>query len=325
MRGATAPRLLLEMMCARILLPGVDDTAEGLGARIDRMERRLSVVGDAGSGSTASLGRPQRPGRPPASCRVPDRHPRDAGAEPPAEPCRARRAGRAGPRRAASGSPGRRPPATESRRTRPRPSPAPSAAAGSRPAHAGRRTPAVAGRARPGQEGPALRLDPAQPERPREGCRRQGHHDRPGQRRCPRQLHPIRCRRDPAPGPDRRARRRLAGRVDHRQRPARPAAPASYARSKRHADGAGRIGRPADDLPPSRRRRPRRPRSRLPRRQCARPASRATGAADDEAADTSHTEVAEDDDVIDDASLSGQELLARELGAQVIEEIEHES
>jgi DNA polymerase-3 subunit gamma/tau len=51
---------------------------------------------------------------------------------------------------------------------------------------------------------------------------------------------------------------------------------------------------------------------------------KAEGDADDEATDTTHTEVAEDDDVIDDASLSGQELLARELGAQVIEEIEHE-
>ncbi|MEP6666562.1 MAG: DNA polymerase III subunit gamma/tau, partial [Nocardioidaceae bacterium] len=47
MRGATAPRLLLEMMCARILLPGMDATAEGFGARLDRLERRLSVVGEA--------------------------------------------------------------------------------------------------------------------------------------------------------------------------------------------------------------------------------------------------------------------------------------
>jgi DNA polymerase-3 subunit gamma/tau len=45
MRGATAPRLLLEIMLARVLLPGVDDTAEGLGARIDRLERRMSVAG----------------------------------------------------------------------------------------------------------------------------------------------------------------------------------------------------------------------------------------------------------------------------------------
>jgi DNA polymerase III subunit gamma/tau len=43
MRGATAPRLLLEIMLARILLPGADETAEGLGARIDRLERRMSV------------------------------------------------------------------------------------------------------------------------------------------------------------------------------------------------------------------------------------------------------------------------------------------
>ena len=49
MRGATAPRLLLEMMCARILLPGVDGSAEGFGARLDRIERRLSVVGDVSS------------------------------------------------------------------------------------------------------------------------------------------------------------------------------------------------------------------------------------------------------------------------------------
>ncbi|MBA3310066.1 MAG: DNA polymerase III subunit gamma and tau [Nocardioidaceae bacterium] len=44
MRGATAPRLLLEMMCARILLPGADATPEGFGARLDRIERRLSVA-----------------------------------------------------------------------------------------------------------------------------------------------------------------------------------------------------------------------------------------------------------------------------------------
>ncbi len=47
MRGATAPRLLLELMCARILLPGIDSSAEGLGARVARLERRLSGVGDA--------------------------------------------------------------------------------------------------------------------------------------------------------------------------------------------------------------------------------------------------------------------------------------
>ncbi|HET7174255.1 MAG TPA: DNA polymerase III subunit gamma and tau [Nocardioidaceae bacterium] len=44
MRGATAPRLMLEIMLSRILLPALDSTAEGVGARIDRLERRLSVA-----------------------------------------------------------------------------------------------------------------------------------------------------------------------------------------------------------------------------------------------------------------------------------------
>lgn len=45
MRGATAPRLLLELICARILLPGADHTSEGLLARLDRLERRVAIAG----------------------------------------------------------------------------------------------------------------------------------------------------------------------------------------------------------------------------------------------------------------------------------------
>jgi DNA polymerase-3 subunit gamma/tau len=45
MRGATAPRLLLELICARVLLPGADHDTDGLAARLDRIERRLSVTG----------------------------------------------------------------------------------------------------------------------------------------------------------------------------------------------------------------------------------------------------------------------------------------
>ncbi|WP_460787268.1 DNA polymerase III subunit gamma and tau [Nocardioides maradonensis] len=45
MRGATAPRLLLELICARVLLPGADHTTEGVMARIDRLERRVSIGG----------------------------------------------------------------------------------------------------------------------------------------------------------------------------------------------------------------------------------------------------------------------------------------
>ncbi len=42
-RGATAPRLLLELMCARILVPGADHTSLGFTSRLDRLERRLSI------------------------------------------------------------------------------------------------------------------------------------------------------------------------------------------------------------------------------------------------------------------------------------------
>lgn len=45
MRGATAPRLLLELICARVLLPGADHSTEGVMARVDRLERRLDITG----------------------------------------------------------------------------------------------------------------------------------------------------------------------------------------------------------------------------------------------------------------------------------------
>jgi DNA polymerase-3 subunit gamma/tau len=45
MRGATAPRLLLELICARVLLPGADHSTEGVLARLDRLERRMTISG----------------------------------------------------------------------------------------------------------------------------------------------------------------------------------------------------------------------------------------------------------------------------------------
>jgi DNA polymerase-3 subunit gamma/tau len=44
MRGTTAPRLHLELMCARVLLPGADVDDRGLHARLDRLERRIGVT-----------------------------------------------------------------------------------------------------------------------------------------------------------------------------------------------------------------------------------------------------------------------------------------
>ncbi|MGL4174292.1 MAG: DNA polymerase III subunit gamma and tau [Actinomycetota bacterium] len=43
MTGATAPRLHLELLCARLLLPGADGPS-GHGARLDRIERRLAAA-----------------------------------------------------------------------------------------------------------------------------------------------------------------------------------------------------------------------------------------------------------------------------------------
>ncbi len=55
MTGATSPRLHLELLCARILLPAADETERGTLARVDRIERRLQYAGsDAGSDAAPS-------------------------------------------------------------------------------------------------------------------------------------------------------------------------------------------------------------------------------------------------------------------------------
>jgi DNA polymerase-3 subunit gamma/tau len=43
MRGATAPRLLLEVVCARLLLPSASDTESALLQRVERIETRLEL------------------------------------------------------------------------------------------------------------------------------------------------------------------------------------------------------------------------------------------------------------------------------------------
>jgi DNA polymerase-3 subunit gamma/tau len=80
MRGATSPRLLLELMCAQVLLPAVPAVAEqatagpavtdDLAARVERIERRLA----AGNAQAAG----QDPGRRPASAQQ-----RETGGTPP--------------------------------------------------------------------------------------------------------------------------------------------------------------------------------------------------------------------------------------------------
>ncbi|WP_327587168.1 DNA polymerase III subunit gamma and tau [Nonomuraea sp. NBC_00507] len=54
MRGATSPRLLLELMCARVLLPGASHGEEALLARLERLERGGAVAQMAARVSAAT-------------------------------------------------------------------------------------------------------------------------------------------------------------------------------------------------------------------------------------------------------------------------------
>jgi DNA polymerase-3 subunit gamma/tau len=80
MRGATAPRLLLEMLCARVLLPGADHSTEGIAARLDRLERRVAITGTPSAAAS-----PAPPPAPPAQDR-PARTTPSAVGSPVAEP-----------------------------------------------------------------------------------------------------------------------------------------------------------------------------------------------------------------------------------------------
>ncbi len=61
MRGTTAPRLHLELMCARVLLPGADVDQRGVHARLDRLERRLGMPGTATESPASSVRTPAAP------------------------------------------------------------------------------------------------------------------------------------------------------------------------------------------------------------------------------------------------------------------------
>lgn len=85
MTGATSPRLHLELMLARVLVPSSDDTERGALARVERLERRVGVTDaatDATSGasersaaapapvSNASSAAASRASAPPAAARA---------------------------------------------------------------------------------------------------------------------------------------------------------------------------------------------------------------------------------------------------------------
>ncbi len=61
MRGATAPRLLLEVVCARLLLPSAHDTESALLQRLERIEARLDMaIPGAGPGPAKQFVRASR-------------------------------------------------------------------------------------------------------------------------------------------------------------------------------------------------------------------------------------------------------------------------
>ncbi|WP_422750972.1 DNA polymerase III subunit gamma and tau [Micromonospora sp. WMMD1219] len=115
MRGTTAPRLLLELICARMLLPGADDSSAGLLQRLERMERRLTLGGAELPPAAADSAHPTqtqgvRPAAPAPGAAAAAVHPDTAGtpaaagAPTGAAAARAAAAAAAGTRNAAPGS-----------------------------------------------------------------------------------------------------------------------------------------------------------------------------------------------------------------------------
>jgi DNA polymerase-3 subunit gamma/tau len=117
MTGATSPRLQLELLAARLLLPGSEDTERGLRARVDRIEKRIGVVASAPAPRTAAPvpAPPAQPG--PGSSR-------DPGGSPPPPPAPPAAVSRPSARPAPAPSP--QPPAARERAQGRSPDPGPS-------------------------------------------------------------------------------------------------------------------------------------------------------------------------------------------------------
>jgi DNA polymerase-3 subunit gamma/tau len=77
MRGTTSPRLLLELICARVLLPAASLGDAAVLSRVERIERRLEITGDTTPSPTVA----PRPVTPAPAAAVPPPAP-----EPPAWP-----------------------------------------------------------------------------------------------------------------------------------------------------------------------------------------------------------------------------------------------
>jgi DNA polymerase-3 subunit gamma/tau len=74
MRGTTSPRLLLELMCAQVLLPGASTGEKALAARLERLERRLDDLGSGGISPGSAAGGIGSAAAPPAAAPPGERH-----------------------------------------------------------------------------------------------------------------------------------------------------------------------------------------------------------------------------------------------------------
>ncbi|WP_217208716.1 DNA polymerase III subunit gamma and tau, partial [Streptomyces sp. AC550_RSS872] len=106
MRGANSPRLQLELICARVMLPAAYGDERSVMARLDRLERGVNFSAGAGAGAGAAAGG----GGMPAMGYVPGPDAHAGAAAAPVPPGGGPAAARAAVR--ASGGPGQTPPAT---------------------------------------------------------------------------------------------------------------------------------------------------------------------------------------------------------------------
>src|SRR5690606_10352796 len=99
--GATSPRLHLELMIARVLVPEADDTKRGTLARVERLERRIGVAGADTAPAAEPAAAPTPAAPPPAAHR-----PAPAAEPTPAAPAPAAEAGPKHPEPATEPAPG---------------------------------------------------------------------------------------------------------------------------------------------------------------------------------------------------------------------------
>jgi DNA polymerase-3 subunit gamma/tau len=139
MRGATSPRLLLELMCAQVLLPPVSAGDGGLADRLDRLERRLTEQPRQQPPARApAAGQPSEPAGPESASRP-------AAARPQPQPAPARPQ----PQPAAASSPApARPPSPAGTASSTAPAKSEAAPASSRPPADGDAAPQQAGNGR---------------------------------------------------------------------------------------------------------------------------------------------------------------------------------